>query len=172
MFWETNIPSKIKVFCWRVLLNRLLSKDQLANRTIIQSDDEKVCVLCATKDEDLKHLLFKCSFNQKLWDKIHGWLELYLLEQAIGLNHLFLFTQGLKGKIKKKKMCLIWLATIWSIWNVIIKVIFHNETPVLYYVIMNIKIVGWIWHAIGNKRSNCTILYNRLHAPLDFLCIV
>ncbi|XP_058751979.1 uncharacterized protein LOC131625099 [Vicia villosa] len=100
MVWETNIPSKIKVFGWRVLLNRLPSRDQLVKRKIIQNDEEKVCVLCAAKDEDLEHLLFNCSFSQKVWDNMQGWLKLNMVEQATGLNHLFLFTQGLKGKVK------------------------------------------------------------------------
>ncbi|XP_058733030.1 uncharacterized protein LOC131604618 [Vicia villosa] len=170
MIWETNISSKLKVFGWRVILNRLPSKDQLVKRGIITTDEDKICALYSVDFEDLDHLLFRCSFSQNVWSNIHMWLGLENMGQHVGVNNLLRFEQALKGKIKTKKICLIWLATTWAIWNARNKLIFQEEGIVLDDVIWNIKTVAWIWHAIGNRGSRCTILYNWLHSPLDFLC--
>ncbi|CAI8590011.1 unnamed protein product [Vicia faba] len=106
-FWRTEIPSKIKIFRWRIMLNRLSSKDQLAKRSIIVSDQDKVCVFCSADFEDLEHLFFKCSFFKRVWDSIYMWLNLQNLEEAVGSNHLDQFVRALGGKIRKKKICLV-----------------------------------------------------------------
>lgn len=52
------------------------------------------------------------------------------------------FYSSSKGKIKKKKVCLIWLATTWIIWNARNKLYFKNETCVLADMVADIKVVS------------------------------
>ncbi|XP_058742316.1 uncharacterized protein LOC131614778 [Vicia villosa] len=166
--WKTNIPSRLKVFGWKVALNRLPTKDQLVKRGIIRNEQE-LCVFCDEKAEDLDHLLFKCKISQKVWGNIYVWLDIKDMKDFVGVHHLRNFTQALQGKIKKKKLCLVWLATVWTIWTWRNKIIFKGDRLVLDDLIMNITVMAWSWHSIGNRGACCTTLYFWLHSPLDFL---
>ncbi|CAI8590018.1 unnamed protein product [Vicia faba] len=139
MIWKTNIQSKLKVFGWRVVLNRLPTKDQLVKRGIIRDEHEEVCVFCDEKPEDLEHLLFKCKISQIVWTSIYGCLDIKEMEDHVGVCHLKKFTQALVGKIKNKKLCLIWLTILWTLWNWRNNIIFKGEVCVLDDMIMNIK---------------------------------
>ncbi|CAK8533481.1 unnamed protein product [Lathyrus sativus] len=46
LLWKTRISLKIKVFGWRMILNRLASRVNLAPRGLITNPHEKVCVFC------------------------------------------------------------------------------------------------------------------------------
>lgn len=61
---------KIKVFGWRVLLDRLTSKDQLLSRSILSSSHDLPCALCFQWDENLPHLCLSCSVAKKVWSAI------------------------------------------------------------------------------------------------------
>ncbi|KAI5442800.1 hypothetical protein KIW84_011722 [Lathyrus oleraceus] len=62
-FWGFNIPSKIQVFCWRLILNRLPTKYQLHHRGILVGLNSSVFQLCSNYDEDAFHLFCSCSFS-------------------------------------------------------------------------------------------------------------
>ncbi|XP_058726970.1 uncharacterized protein LOC131598375 [Vicia villosa] len=169
LIWKSQIPSKLKVFGWRVLLDRLPSKIQLARRGIILNEQDKMCVFCGTELEDLDHVLFSCSFSKNVWNNIGSWLQIQMVEGGAGIYHLEQCIIALKGKVKKKKICLLWLATIWIIWNARNKLCFENEPCVLEDLVANIKVVSWIWQAIGSRNRRCSSFYNWVHAPLDFI---
>ncbi|CAL5206955.1 unnamed protein product [Lathyrus oleraceus] len=54
--WSFSIPMKIKIFGWRVFLDRIASKDQLLRRGIICSPRDFPCALCLLVEENLQHL--------------------------------------------------------------------------------------------------------------------
>lgn len=58
LMWEAKVPSKIKVFTWRLLINRLSTRDQLIIRDIIQDNEENMCSVFGEYSEDVFHLFF------------------------------------------------------------------------------------------------------------------
>lgn len=54
--WKSNVPSNIKVFVWRLLLNRLQTRDEIANRGVILGVYNLVCSLCLGHEESRHHL--------------------------------------------------------------------------------------------------------------------
>ncbi|XP_058775771.1 uncharacterized protein LOC131650046 [Vicia villosa] len=169
LFWGTDVPSKIKIFGWRLMLNRLPVREQLAKRNVIHRDEDKICVFCSAESEDMEHLFFKCPFSKKIWKNICWWLDVQMEGELVGANHLERFVQSLKGKLKRKKRCLIWLTTVWSIWNSRNNFMFNNANFVLDEVTVNIKLVSWIWLSIGAKSGNFVPLFYWFQAPLDVL---
>ncbi|CAI8586508.1 unnamed protein product [Vicia faba] len=105
--WKTCTPSKTKVFGWRVMLNRLPTKDQLVRRWIIYNEEDKVCVLGLNGLEDLEHLMFKCMISLRVWRKIYGWLELDMEEELVGVNHFYHLTNGRAGKVRKRNIDMV-----------------------------------------------------------------
>ncbi|XP_058746904.1 uncharacterized protein LOC131619879 [Vicia villosa] len=167
--WEAAVPSKIKVFGWRFFLNRLPSKDQLVRRNILHREEDKMCVMCSGEYEDLVHLSFLCPFAKNVWIMIGLWLDIMLDVSVAGHLHLAHFLQVLKGRIKRKKLCLIWLTTVWVIWNSRNNIIFNNSPLVLDDVITSIKSVSWIWLSVGSSKSPFISFYSWYQAPLEAL---
>ncbi|CAI8603341.1 unnamed protein product [Vicia faba] len=160
--WRTDIPSKLKVFGWRVIFNRLPTKDQLVKRDIIHSDIDKLCALYLNVDKYLDHLLFNCIVSKKVWCKIFVWLELQNMEELEGIYHFNQFIQAVSGKIKKKKCCLICLAIIWTIWNKRNEIIFNEEICDIDEIISSIEVVLWICQETGTLISLSVAYENTL----------
>ena len=58
--WHQQIPSKVSVFVWRLLCNRLPTKDNLTRRRIISHEDA-ACVAGCGKQETANHLFLGCD---------------------------------------------------------------------------------------------------------------
>lgn len=72
--WKTKIPSKVLVFDWRCLKDRLATKEQLFKRGVISSNNDRACVLCSSANEMHEHLLLSCPYSKSIWDKVLVWL--------------------------------------------------------------------------------------------------
>ncbi|XP_058771314.1 uncharacterized protein LOC131644746 [Vicia villosa] len=166
---DSAVSSKIKVFGWRFFLNRLPSKDQLVRRNVLHREEDKMCVMCSGDYEDLAHLCFLCPFAKNMWNSIGTWLDIMLEDSVVGHFHLAHFLQVLKGRMKRKKLCLIWLTTVSVIWNSRNNLIFNNSLLVLDDVILSIKMVSWIWLSVGLSKSPFISFYSWYQAPLEAL---
>lgn len=54
--WKSIVPSKVLVFSWRLLQNRLPTQTQLHRRGIITTLLDQACVLCGKEIEEYNHL--------------------------------------------------------------------------------------------------------------------
>lgn len=71
--WQLKVPSKIKIFGWRVLHGDIPCKGVLANRHIENSSS---CPACHGGCEDIKHLLFTCNRAKEIWRRLGVWNKL------------------------------------------------------------------------------------------------
>lgn len=62
--WKTWPPLKVKFFIWLVTWNRCWTSDRLAKGGLPHSDR---CALCDWDEEDINHLLLRCSFSIQVW---------------------------------------------------------------------------------------------------------
>ncbi|XP_058756321.1 uncharacterized protein LOC131629556 [Vicia villosa] len=128
--------------------------------------EDKLCVFCSAENEDLDHLGFLCFFAAKVWEKIAVWLDIRLTVSLAGSAHFSSFFQELRGKMEKKQIGIIWLATIWSLWNSRNNFIFNNSDIVLDEVVVGIKMVSWIWLSAGVTNRVFISFYFWFQAPL------
>lgn len=72
--WHLQLPSKIKIFFWKLCLDRLPTGDNLIQRGV---DLSNYCVFCGKKEEDLYHLFwnYKWSKTQRLKSKLLNWSD-------------------------------------------------------------------------------------------------
>jgi hypothetical protein len=61
--WKTDIPSKVNVFEWRLLLNRLPTMAALFHRGVLVNPHDISCVFCLLNVEDTTHLFFSCYYE-------------------------------------------------------------------------------------------------------------
>ena len=56
--WKLKVPSKVSLFAWRLVRDRLPTKVNLRRRNMELND--VCCPLCRNYDEDASHLFFSC----------------------------------------------------------------------------------------------------------------
>jgi hypothetical protein len=64
MLWDLEIPSKIKIFGWRVLHGMIPCRGVLANQHI---GNQGGCPICFKGCEDINHVLFLCDRAREVW---------------------------------------------------------------------------------------------------------
>jgi hypothetical protein len=72
--WRVDVPSKVHVFGWRLLLNKLPTRLALNHRGILLNPLDLLCVFCSQNVEDSGHLVFSCTFSKGVWDLVSNWL--------------------------------------------------------------------------------------------------
>jgi hypothetical protein len=113
--WRYNVPSKINVFGWRLLLNRLPTRAALNRRCILLNPHDLYCVFCFQYVEDCAHLFFHCLFSNGVWFSVFKWLGKSLPTGIDRSNYFLLFADMCKSKDDGRVCNLIWLATTWNI---------------------------------------------------------
>ncbi|CAJ2645107.1 uncharacterized protein LOC123905266 [Trifolium pratense] len=57
--WLNNVPPKVNIFGWRLLLEKLPTREALYRKGIITSNHERCCVFCFKEKEDVQHAFFQ-----------------------------------------------------------------------------------------------------------------
>ncbi|KAJ8648567.1 hypothetical protein MRB53_001590 [Persea americana] len=63
--WKLDIPHKLQIFCWRLLLDRLPTRARLSNWN---AEINPGCPVCRMSNETVDHLFDHCSFSRLVWD--------------------------------------------------------------------------------------------------------
>lgn len=70
LVWKLEAPFKIKAFDWRIMINRLLTKDLLKVRGIPFPNTSFNCAFCDSSLETMEHIFFKCPIVRLIWRDI------------------------------------------------------------------------------------------------------
>jgi hypothetical protein len=142
--WSTNVPSKASVFGWRMMLDKLPTKEALFNKGIITSNFERCCVFCSIEEEDIQHVFFKCHMINQVWDYIFKWMGVNFLVFTSVLDHLLSFGGIIKGKNTKRLRYIIWLATTWCIWRTRNNILFRGDYVNVTFLVNQILYIVWL----------------------------
>lgn len=108
--WRIKVLSKILCFRWRVILNRIASKDQLLKRGIVTILNDLTCVFCAEEEESLSHILSRCETVSEIWRKVYCWMgsmeEITLEEFEVFFDHC----DKVKRLFRRRIVVVIWIA--------------------------------------------------------------
>ncbi|XP_058749854.1 uncharacterized protein LOC131622848 [Vicia villosa] len=167
--WRAYVPSKLKIFGWRMIRDKLPTQKQLLKRHIIQQLNESLCVFCQVQVEYINYVLLQCVKLEWLWRKVFVWLDIQRPNDEVCWEHLFSSEEALKGRIGKKRGVAIWLTTCWCIWKHRNDIMFNGAVLDMEQVYHSILRYSWWWLAIASKnRINCN-LYEWIQNPS--LCI-
>ncbi|CAJ2655981.1 unnamed protein product [Trifolium pratense] len=157
--WLNDVPSKVSIFGWRLLLSRLPTRMALARKSILVNPHEQCCIFCFEEQEELSHVLFNCSFSQKLWKRIFKWMNVDFISFDDEWKHFSSFGALLKNKKYEKARHVIWLATTWCIWRARNNVVFRGET--INWKVLEDKIIyiSWFWF-IGKIASKSSCVFS------------
>ena len=88
------IPSKVFVFVWRLLRDRLLTKNNLVRRRVIQATDTTCTAACGDL-ETTNHLFLGCDIYSSIWLLVLHWLNISSVLSGELRHHFFaVYTHG------------------------------------------------------------------------------
>ena len=64
--WKFKITPKLKHFLCRVIRDAIATKENLFKRGLVKEKD-KLCPICLSEVESIKHLLLECSHTRPVW---------------------------------------------------------------------------------------------------------
>ncbi|XP_058783133.1 uncharacterized protein LOC131657791 [Vicia villosa] len=144
--WKTKISSKILIFGWRLILNKIPTKTALARRHILTDPNLLVCPFCGVEDEDTNHLFVFCPVTSDWWSKFCDWLR---LDSSSFPGNFFLRFKALDLACKVRFVVdtswVFGLAFCWGVWCCRNEVIFNEGNILNFDTIGMIKYVAWEW---------------------------
>nr|GEY83199.1 RNA-directed DNA polymerase, eukaryota [Tanacetum cinerariifolium] len=72
--WIKSIPIKINIFAWKLCLDRLPTRVNLAKRNVAVAS--LLCPLCDSGMEDVAHLFFRCDMAKDVMFLVSRWWDL------------------------------------------------------------------------------------------------
>ncbi|XP_045831669.1 uncharacterized protein LOC123923074 [Trifolium pratense] len=157
--WMNDVPSKVNIFGWRLLLARLPTRMALVRKGIINNPREFCCVFCFREEEDIDHLFFNCSVSIQVWKKIYKWMAVDFIPFEEGWKHFISFGDLVMSKRLAKTRHVIWLATTWSIWRTRNNIVFRGYVFNLDALIDQIIFISWFWF-IGRLGVNTSFVFS------------
>ncbi|XP_058733713.1 uncharacterized protein LOC131605365 [Vicia villosa] len=171
--WKMAVPFKMNAFGWRLLVNRLPTKDLLLRRGISlssSSSSHSNCIYCELHKEDRDHMFFGCSVIILVWKEIVLWVDFPgRFEDLCISSFMDLYTWSCVKRIKDGKLGVLWLATSWIIWLTRNEFCFRNEIWNISNIVWNIKILVWRWSFFGDIAHPNIRFYDFVKDPLSFM---
>ncbi|KAJ1689899.1 hypothetical protein LUZ63_014054 [Rhynchospora breviuscula] len=110
ILWKLKVPPKVRIFLWLVLLDRILTQQNLMLRnwpTI------STCKCCSTDClETSVHLSIECDFAKQIWTLVRSRFNLSPLS-ALDLHAFWTHNRTIIDDLWD----VIWAASIWAIWK-------------------------------------------------------
>jgi hypothetical protein len=115
--WNELVPLKVAVLVWRLLQNKVPTKDNLVKRGIL-SETQTSCPFGCGKEETISHVFFECTAAAEVWQEILRWLKIKTALHNTTLQNYYQFA-GLiaKGRVRIERFSVIWFACIWAAWK-------------------------------------------------------
>jgi hypothetical protein len=156
--WCANVPSKVGIFGWRMLLGKLPTREALFSKGIITNQLDSYCVFCCNEIEDINHVFFKCHVTATVWEHICRWMGANTPVFNSISQHMLLFGELIKGKKTKRVRYIIWLAATWCIWRARNNVIFRGVIFNVHSLVNQILYIAWFW-LIGRQKINVELTF-------------
>ncbi|MCI17694.1 F-box family protein, partial [Trifolium medium] len=86
--WDSPAPSKVIAFSWKLLYDRVPTKENLLVRGVIQQHMGGSCVWCDVAPESSSRLFLHCKMAHVVWYEIFKWLGVVIVMPS-NLFHLF-----------------------------------------------------------------------------------
>ena len=155
--WKLKIPPRAVVFCWRLIKNRLPTRDNLLRRNVgIQEVD---CPLCGCVQEDVGHLFFNCKIIKGLWWESMRWI---LVVGPLPLSpacHFTQFCEGFGATVNHSRRCGWWIALTSSTWQHGNLLIFQGKSFDSSKVMDDALFLAWSW--LKAKEKDFNISFNQ-----------
>ncbi|GAU46901.1 hypothetical protein TSUD_296800 [Trifolium subterraneum] len=144
--WYSVVPSKVIVFSWQLIRQRLPARDNLSRRGVPGLMKNSSCVWCPEERETEMHLFGSCRVALEVWAEIYKWIGIQSVHSSDLCSSFESF--GFPFNICKKRrkgLCLIWHTVIWSLWKARNACIFDGKELSIHHLVETNKHVSLKW---------------------------
>jgi len=121
--WKIKSPANTRLFMWNVLLNKVLTWDNLQKRNFFGPG---WCSLYKSEGENILHLFLKCRFITKFWIETSRLLDLQCVWEGRDLEHSWISWWKTRAF---KHLRAPPLLVIWGVWLTRNSFIFKGVSP-------------------------------------------
>ncbi|GJU24286.1 RNA-directed DNA polymerase, eukaryota, reverse transcriptase zinc-binding domain protein [Tanacetum coccineum] len=150
--WIRCIPNKIKVFLWRLSLNKLPSRVTLDLKGI--DVGSLLCPICHEDVESVNHIFFSCEMAKALWDLFAKWWELDI-PFCDNISDWFTWLDSLKVSNKVRSFIEgVGGTLMWFIWNYRNHLVFSSSRPKKALLWDSTVSQSFLWISSRNPKFN------------------
>jgi len=143
--WHRSIPSKVSLFVWRLLRDRLPTKNNLARRRVLQPTDTACSAGCG-ESETAFHLFLGCDIYSSLWLLVLHWLSISsALPGEIRHHYVHFIHLASLPRLSHHYLRIIWFASVWVIWKERNNRTFNNVTLHPSVLLEKVKLNSFLW---------------------------
>ncbi|GJY27220.1 RNA-directed DNA polymerase, eukaryota, reverse transcriptase zinc-binding domain protein [Tanacetum coccineum] len=113
--WIKCLPRKINIFLWRFNLDRLPHRLNLSKHSL--DIDSIICPVCNINVESAEHVFFSYEMAAQVWRLIRIWCNISDSAMPSYLNWSSWIDAIPRPQIKKKKLFVIIVCMLWTIWK-------------------------------------------------------
>lgn len=150
--WKTRAPHKAQLTAWRLLRDRLPSKDNLLKRGAIPQA-EIDCCCCKREVESALHFFFRCPNVVGLWNAIIEWTGTSWASPSEVNCHRLCFASLLGYGKMEKRLGGLWICVIWVLWKWRNAVLFDEKEWDFRRIEAEIKCRYWSWCAARGEAD-------------------
>jgi hypothetical protein len=112
--WSANVPSKVRIFAWRLSQDELATQVNWKMRTL---EKDAICQVCGREDESGHHAVIRCTKAAALRHEMrkHWMLPGEHQFQKVGPDRFLMLLSVLDKETKAKTLLLLWRA--WFLMN-------------------------------------------------------
>ncbi|GKC16233.1 RNA-directed DNA polymerase, eukaryota [Tanacetum coccineum] len=152
--WVKLIPIKINVFMWRARRGCLPTRYNLVQKGVILESTS--CPVCFSDEEDVHHLLFRCSLSQEVLHRVCRWWEIdFQLWRSFSEWDEWFSSIRLPGSVKGFLEGVFYVAW-WFIWGFRNRSTFDVNKPSRSIIFENIVSSSFLW-----CNSRCSRKFSR-----------
>ncbi|XP_022018935.1 uncharacterized protein LOC110918967 [Helianthus annuus] len=142
--WLHWIPKKVNCFLWRVVLDRIATREALMIRRFHLPSNQ--CILCNNTLESADHLLVSCETAKQVWLIIFQWMKLPIPSYMISVVQVLEIINSYKSqKNTKRAIYAVVAATCWNLWKMRNEIIFKQKAFSVAKLIGDIKAISFTW---------------------------
>ncbi|XP_058749960.1 uncharacterized protein LOC131622973 [Vicia villosa] len=153
LLWNLKAPSKVKIFVWRLILDRNPTRHQLKKKRILITPSDCCCVFCSSAEEDSNHLFVGCPVLEKVWEKIGVWIGTSISLSNLELRNYLAFFDKIKVLDERLTVGIIWMAVVWNFWIMRNAIVFRGCTFSFDECVSAIVLSSWKWFRAVNISS-------------------
>ncbi|XP_057433845.1 uncharacterized protein LOC130726564 [Lotus japonicus] len=145
LVWSVPVPSNVIAFSWRMLKDRIQTRNNLHRRRVITNEDGASCPLCGLEDESTSHLFYLCQATNLIWYACSNWLGVPSSLLPSPREHLLQFPSIGTNKAQRVGEYVIWMSIVWTIWLLRNKTVFNGEEFDRNQVLELAQFKAWQW---------------------------
>ena len=125
VIWATNVPSKVRIFLWKLVVEAVPCCYKLWQKKIKNSP---VCPVCLSTEKTIEHMLFFCEWTRGIWFATGAGIRIDKGTVTRFDTWLLKIVESVQKEKEMREKLMIQIAfTCWMIWKERCAVVFNKR---------------------------------------------